>query len=248
MTRTTSRTRVGCRVWMLAMIAAALGLAGAVRADDGDKTLRFLVPGDVAAERILPPPPAADSQITKSELAELHRIEDARTPELEAQARSDSKTKDASIFAAAMGAGFDLAQLPATARLFADVRHDEKLAADAAKAVFKRDRPWVVDPSLKSCAREDASQTSYPSGHATMAYAMGVILASLAPEHARAILARSASYAENRLECGVHFRSDIVAGQVFGTVLAERMKHNAKFKAEYAAAAKELAAAHLTTP
>jgi acid phosphatase (class A) len=209
------------------------------------KKVIFTTPEDYDVARFLPPPPAPDSDLAKAELFELHRIEDARTPAQEEQARSDTKTKDASIFAAVMGTGFDLKALPATAKLFADVRNDEKIAAADAKDYFKRNRPWIVDPSLKSCSRHDEAQTSYPSGHATMGYTMGVVLASLAPEKAQAILARSAVYAENRLECGVHFRSDIVAGQVLGTVLAERMMMKPKFKVEYAAAAKELAAAHL---
>ena len=43
---------------------------------------------------------------------------------------------------------------------------------------------------------------------------MGVVLASLLPDKAQAILQRASVFAENRLICGVHFRSDIVAGRL----------------------------------
>src|SRR5262249_35932926 len=119
--------------------------------------------------------------------------------------------------------------------------------AGPAKKFFHRARPYTVDSSLHSCAK-DASKpayTSYPSGHATVAYAMGVVLASLIPAHAQEILARSSDFAESRLVCGVHFRSDIVAGEAFGTVLALKLMQNANFKSEYSAAATELRNHHV---
>jgi acid phosphatase (class A) len=72
----------------------------------------------------------------------------------------------------------------------------------------------------------------YPSGHSSLAFSMGVVLASLIPEKSQAILARASEYAEHRLVCGVHYRSDIVAGQQFGTILALRLMQNPTFRAQ----------------
>jgi len=69
---------------------------------------------------------------------------------------------------------------------------------------------------------------------------MGVVLASLIPEKSQAILARSWDYAENRLVCGVHYRSDIVAGQQYGTILALRLMQNPIFRAQMDLARAEL--------
>ncbi len=44
---------------------------------------------------------------------------------------------------------------------------------------------------------------------------MGVVLAAVMPDKAQIILARASEFGEHRLVCGVHFRSDIVAGQDF---------------------------------
>ena len=145
----------------------------------------------------------------------------------------------------AMGAGFDLKALPATAKLMAEVRAEEKAAADAAKNRFQRKRPWLIDNSLASCSREDEPLSSYPSGHATMGYSMAVVLADIAPSHAPALLARAKTYAESRLVCGMHFRADIVGGQVLGTAVALELLRNPAFKADRDAAAAELAAAKL---
>ena len=59
-------------------------------------------------------------------------------------------------------------------------------------------------------------------------------------------MARANFYAENRLVCGMHFRRDIVAGEVLGTAVALTLMHDADFKAEFDAAEQELKAAHVT--
>ena len=73
---------------------------------------------------------------------------------------------------------------------------------------------------------------------------MGVVLASLIPEKAQIILARSSEFAEDRLVCGMHFRSDIVAGQQFGATIALLLMQKPAFKAKMEAARAELRAAH----
>jgi acid phosphatase (class A) len=194
---------------------------------------------------LLPPPPADGSPAAKAEMDELHRIEASRTPADFAHAMSDDKAEDVSAFAAVMGPRFDLKALPKTAALFADLRKEEKEAATQAKNYFKRNRPWVLDPALKSCARGDKPQSSYPSGHATMGYSFAVVLAALAPEKADAIMARASDYAESRLICGMHYRRDIVAGQVLGTAVAVELMALPAFKTEFDAARDELRAAHV---
>jgi membrane-associated phospholipid phosphatase len=105
-----------------------------------------------------------------------------------------------------------------------------------------------VDASIKTCVPEKPgpAANSYPSGHASVAFSLGVVLAELMPEKAQAILTRSSEFAEHRLACGVHFRSDIVAGQQFGTALALRLMEKPAFKAEMDAARAELRSAHDT--
>ena len=58
-------------------------------------------------------------------------------------------------------------------------------------------------------------------------------------------MARAQVFAENRVVCGYHFRSDIVAGKTFGTFVANELLHNPQFQTQYQAAAAELHFAHL---
>jgi acid phosphatase (class A) len=195
--------------------------------------------------QFLPAPPADGSVTQKQEMEELHHIQSTMTAADFVAAGRDDKTEDVSVFAPVMGPGFDLKKLPKTAAIFAVVRAEEKYAAKLAKTYFLRNRPWVLDPSLKTCTRSDAPPSSYPSGHATMGYSMAVVLAAMAPDKGPALLRRAQIYAENRLACGVHYRSDIVAGQVLGTVVAEELLLNPKFREDFEAAKAELRDAKL---
>ena len=85
-----------------------------------------------------------------------------------------------------------------------------------------------------------AAQTSLSVGLAV------VVLASLIPEKAQAILTRASLYGENRILCGFHFRSDVAAGQQFGSVLAVEMLHHPVFQGWFKEAKAELKAAGLT--
>jgi acid phosphatase (class A) len=189
----------------------------------------LLEPSQVDASRLLPPPPAAGSVEEKAEFDEL--------------AKRDAEDETPDIFNAA--AGFDIAGSPATFKLLKMVVEEEDEDTKGAKAFFHRERPYAVDASLKTCTpvKPGKAANSYPSGHASLSFSMGVVLASLMPEKSQAILARASEYAEHRLVCGVHFRSDIAAGQQFGTILALRLMQNPLFRAQMKLARTELRAA-----
>ena len=207
---------------------------------------KFLAPGDLDPALVLPPPPADDAPAAAEGRAELHRIAaTVRTPARLAQAKADDALEDVRVFAPLFGPDFDLARLPNTAKLFADLRTEDSLAAKQAKAFFKRERPWLKEPDLDVCDDRHDSKNSYPSGHATMGYAASAVLAELAPNHAQAVLARAADYAESRLVCGVHYRGDLEAGHVLATALIDRLMTKPQFRAEVEAARTELTAAHI---
>lgn len=215
----------------------AVSLTGAAQA-------ALLDPAEIDASRLLPPPPAAGSAAAKAEIAELHAIAASSSADLLEQARRDDGDERPDLFNAALG--FDITALPTTNKMLTDIAKEESADSKAAKSYFHRDRPWIVDSSIKTClpVKPGPAANSYPSGHATLSFSMGIVLASLMPEKAQAILARASEYAEHRLVCGFHFRSDIVAGQEFGTVMALGLMQRPVFKAEMDAARAELRAAH----
>jgi len=233
-------SRIGAALAAASLVA--LGLAAGAAPQPG---LRFVSAADVRPELLLAPPPAEGSAASVAELAEVRRISRQATPAEYARAKWDSDHEDATMFAGVFGAGYDLKALPATAKMMGEVRNDEAIAAALAKDHFRRNRPWVLDPALRTCGRSDGPRTSYPSGHATMGFAMAVVLARAAPSRAPQLLARAREYANERLVCAVHFRSDVAAGETLGTAVAVMMLRSPDFQADIAAAAAELRAAHL---
>jgi acid phosphatase (class A) len=230
---------MSAKPFALPLILAAIGAAGVSAAKEAEPP-RFLTADQIQAGARLPPPPPEGSDRQKAELAELHRLQSQRTPDRLAQAKADGANETGAMFAPALGAGFDLSKLPATAKLLEDVHHEEKLAASAGKTFYKRPRPFAVDPTLDSCSKSEKPGTSYPSGHSTMAWSMATVLAAAWPSKAPAIKARAADYAESRVICGVHFRSDIEAGKRLGEEVGRDLLANPAFHAEEQAAAEEL--------
>jgi len=203
----------------------------------------------IPLQNIVPPPPARGSQIEKDEIAEILKARATASPAALAQAKRDDGTEDASIFAGVLGPGWNLDKLPKTKFLIDRIMDVDRADSSESKHYFHRARPWVVDPKVQTCAPYfgggAAAGDSYPSGNAMLGYELGVVMASLMPNHAQAILARAVQYGENRIVCGFHFRSDVTAGEQFGTVLAVEMMKHPVFQGWFKQSQAELKAAGL---
>lgn len=233
---------------MRGTIVIALTLVVAAPALAKSDVAPMLNGADLDPASVLPPPPAPGSVQARAEFAELHAIEAVRTAADEADARADGDTKNATIFGIVLGPRFDLAALPATARLMNIVRATEQDVVGRGKTHFQRARPYALEPALKSCKSNGDPGSSYPSGHTTMAFSMAETLARLVPDKAEALLARAARYGQSRIVCEQHFRSDVTAGQTLGTLVAERLMAKPAFRVAFDAASRELAGAGITTP
>jgi acid phosphatase (class A) len=207
--------------------------------------LKYLNPADVAAATLLPPPFTDGSLEQKEELAELQAIAKSRSESRLELAKFDDLTISAKIFHAVIP-GFDPEKLPATSKLLDTVKRESGLVSHLAKEHFDRKRPYEFDPSLNVCSKHRGKNATYPSGHTTAGYAMAVTLAHIMPNQADTAMIRAATYGKSRMVCGVHYRSDVVAGQVIGTSVALALLQNPQFQAEMAAARAELIAAGLT--
>ena len=82
------------------------------------------------------------------------------------------------------------------------------------KEVFDRERPDAA-----SALVELPTSDSFPSGHATTAFAAAVCLAILAPPLRWPALALAAVVAYSRVYLGVHFWTDILAGALLGAMV-----------------------------
>lgn len=71
---------------------------------------------------------------------------------------------------------------------------------------------------------------SYPSGHTTTAYQAGITLATLLPELAPEILARTSEAGNNRIVLGVHYPLDIEGGRIAGQAALATRWSDAEFR------------------
>jgi len=189
------------------------------------------------------PPPAADSPAVRHELDELLEMQRVRTPEEESAAQADRK-KDVSRFHAALG--LDPAhppKLPALRRFTDNAEEDIGPYVRDVKAKFRRLRPYVIESKLQPCIGDVQGDLSYPSGHATYGYLMGNLLSTLVPERRDALMKRADEFARQRMVCGVHFRSDLEAGQRAADYLLAQMHESPDYQRDSSAARAELRAA-----
>ena len=220
------------------LLAVAMLVSTAAKEAPDMPTL--LTPDRFDPALVIPSPPANGTAEALADLAVLQAEDKIRTPAEAAQAAAQGKLKGAALFAGLLGPGFDLTTLPATVALLDTLRREEKAAVGRAKDHFLRDRPWIVDPKLHSCAPDGGPKTSYPSGHASMAFSTAAILARLMPERAPALLDRARVFVRTRIVCEQHSPSDLAAGETYGALIAERLMETPAFQTQFRAAESEL--------
>jgi membrane-associated phospholipid phosphatase len=177
-----------------------------------------------------PPPPAWDSPELKAELKELKAF--GRTPKSNSIAMYWEAFGPMRAFALwneharRMILEYGLAaNPPAAARTLAAMNfatHDAAVACWDAKYTYWQIRPPQLDPQFKSLF-PPPNHPSYPAAHGCLSTAAAVTLARLFPRDAEGFLALGKQAAEARIFAGIHYRSDINAGQAIGRAVAEQV-------------------------
>lgn len=230
---------------MKAILSAALlmlAIPDAGMAQAAPKSLQYLDGALFQPVLILPAPVAKDMSANARELAALRQLIATASPQRLKQAYEDAIHEDPAIFNETLG--LDLKKLPATWELLEIVNHESAIVASIAKEHFHRMRPYSADASLPFCeGKADPAKPayrSYPSGHSTLGYAVGVALARLLPDRAGKIMGRAQDYAMSREYCGAHYASDIQASEVIGTLAATLLLNDPRLADKVAAARAEL--------
>jgi hypothetical protein len=176
-----------------------------------------------------PPPPDYDSAALMAELAELKSF--ARTP----------RTNSIAVYWETFGGvrsfqlwnehaskilEYGLSQDPAAATYALAAMniamHDACIACWDAKFTYWQIRPSQLDPELKPLF-PPPNHPSYPAAHGCISTAAAVVLARLFPGDADKLLAIGKEAADARIYAGIHYRSDIGAGQALGRAVAEKV-------------------------
>ncbi|MGH7028598.1 phosphatase PAP2 family protein [Brevundimonas sp.] len=205
----------------------------------------------------VPPPPVAGSPI---DLADKARSSQFRTLEdsdrwLLATAHAELRPPLAlQHFDCALGVRLGSAATPNLNRLMQRLFDDSDAAAELVKARGFRARPVGDDAERRPCQRvsEAGRKTaSYPSGSSTVAAVYGEAFAALEPQRAAEARRIAHEMGLSRLVCGMHYPSDVAAGETLGKAVYEAASAAPGFDLDLAAARAELAAARaagLTNP
>lgn len=114
----------------------------------------------------------------------------------------------------------------------AGVMAGQAVACEVAKHLFGRLRPDVsLGATILQGPSLHGSGFSFPSGHATAAFALAALLAAFYPRWRWLFVAVAASVCLARVQLDRHFPSDVLAGGVLGwyvAVLALRLIGNAR--------------------
>lgn len=207
---------------------------------------RKVLPDSLA---LLPPPPAEGSARKAADL-DTHRQTRAlrNTPRWE-QAARDVNLKfpeAAGVFACTLDIPVSQEATPHLNMLLRRSLVDAGFATYKAKDHYQRKRPFAELGETTCFPKEEAHLSkdgAYPSGHAALGWAWGLILAQLVPDKANALIQRGHAFGDSRVVCGVHWQSDLEAGRTVGAAAVARLQSDPVFQAQARLAAGEIAAA-----
>ena len=117
-----------------------------------------------------------------------------------------------------------------------------RLCKNKAKRRIMRARPFVQFNEPTQIPKDEEvlrKNSSYPSGHTTMGWAIALVLAQINPERQDEILKRGFEYGESRVIVGFHFQSDVDAARTITSVLINRLNINEDFKQQFSKAKAE---------
>lgn len=229
--------------------AIALTLTVAVMAREDRPTPYLAADAVPDALLIVGGPPAEDSAQAAAERAYF-----LETRALEGSPRWKQGAADAELFgdaahasfACAIGKAITVRDTPTLSRMLDRMVMDMSRSVAVLKTTFKRARPMVGHDDAPLCvAREDWMKTnsSYASSNAAAGWAWALVLAELYPTKASPVLVRGREYGDNRVICGLHYASDITAGQTMASATVAALHANPEFLKDLEVARAELAAA-----
>jgi hypothetical protein len=167
---------------------------------------------------LLGPIPQPGSRESQDELAVLRWLQRTRTRAEVDRARSEASLEPAA-FAPAIQRPFDPGSHPRTLALLARARTDLGRVTSSLKKRYGRRRPFLDNPDLRPAVFREPS-ASFPSGHASLGALWADLLGELDPADREAIRERGAQIGTDRVLAGVHWPSDVEAGQRLGQAFA----------------------------
>ena len=205
------------------------------------------------ALKILPPAPqAGDVRYETDRKMFLGTRKFAGTPRFDLALNDDNLAPQALMkdFSCALGVELSGKSAPKFMSMMPRIGRDASVSSNVPKDYWKRRRPFLIDKGA-TCIDPNGpikGTYDYPSGHNTYSWALGLVLAELAPDRATEILVRARAYGESRMVCGVHNMSAVEAGRTNGSIVVAALHSSPEFRADMEVARAEIAAARKAGP
>lgn len=246
------------RLRLLVTSVCAVGLLGAGEAPKTPpkappvvSITPYLTAEDLDTYKVLPPAPVPGTtryEADRTIYLQTRKLEG--TPRWEMAKADDNSVGILKTMSCALGAELTPQNAPKTYALFARVGRDASATTNRPKDIYKRQRPYLIDDGNICIAKSDALARSpdYPSGHNTWGWAVGLLLAEIAPDRATPIMSRARAYGESRLVCGVHNLNSVYMGWANGSMMVAALHGKPEFRKDLEAVRKEVAAARKAAP
>ena len=101
-------------------------------------------------------------------------------------------------------------------------------------------RPYDFDSRVQPCVQLPVGQKSYPSSHALISTLDACVLALVFPNKQLDFKDLANELSERRMKIGVHFPSDVHAGQGLGVAICMKLAQDSAFMSEIANVQKAL--------
>jgi acid phosphatase (class A) len=198
------------------------------------------------AAALVPPPPAANSEAMKLDLAARETaLKFKGTPRYELAKSDANRDPGATVddFSCALGIDITRERTPTLFNMLTAIQVDARATAGKAKARYGRKRPYVVF-GAPSCSLKDEQlmPASYPSARSAVGWADALVLAKLNPARQTQILERGEQFLQSRVICDASWQSDVDAGKMVGTELVKHLFADSKFQTDFKQSQAEFAA------
>ena len=173
---------------------------------------------------VLPPAPHAGDVRDEQDQAAFRATRSLKGTPRWTLAQQDNASSVADLlqaFSCSVGADLTPQDAPRLSAMLARVAKDNSTINREVKNQYGRKRPFVTQSGDICIARsaELISSYDYPSGHATLGWLTGLVLAEMDPDHVGPILTRARAYGESRVVCGVHSASAVEGGRTLASAI-----------------------------
>ena len=137
------------------------------------------------------------------------------------------------VFSKVLGQEISSSKTPAIYELLTRVHPSGNAATQKAKSRWGRERPYVYtgEPTAYPSDEDGLRETgSYPSGHASGSWLMGLVLSEVTRYKQDEILNRAYKYGQGRVITGYHWQSDVNYGRIVGSAVYATLHGKSSFR------------------